>query len=259
MTTMIATSGARPESALEQPVATIRWIDGADVREILAILGNGEARYAHFEDPALFADAGRCLQLCVLLRERRINILWSARMNGSFGGGRLRMMRMAGCRKIIAAVDGDALVDLRGQAREFGLEYVIVRPDGMVLNSGEDGYTVAEREAVAERLPGVHSVQYDLAVACFKAGQFDKVMGPLGRAVALGFPATELSLNLLACMKAVKEFPSVADGRSVQTIPGSPHPVVLRNRRLVRFWLESGGNIKDARMLLDPGEAFANY
>jgi len=259
MTTMIATTGLQPGLAPEQPVNTIRWIEGADVQGILADLAKSDARYVHFEDPALFADAGLCLQLCVMLRERRINILWSARMDGAFGGGRLRMMRMAGCRKIIAAVEGDALVDLREQAREVGLEYVLIRSDGTVLNSGEDGYSVEEREAVAERLPGVHSVQYDLAVACFKAGQFDQVMGPLGRAVALGFPATELSLNLLACMKAVKEFPGVADGRSVQTIPGSPHPVVLRNRRLVRFWLESGGNIKDARMLLDPGEAFANY
>ncbi|MDD3311262.1 MAG: hypothetical protein PHP91_03930 [Pseudodesulfovibrio sp.] len=239
---------------------TIRWIDGRDVPKIIAELAGGEARFVHFEDPALFADPAKCLQLCVMLRERKINILWSARMSGEFGGGRLRVMRMAGCRRIVAAVEDDVLVEFREQARLYGFEYVFVRPDGSVLGSWQDGYTVAELEAVAAQLPGVHAVQFDLAAACFNAGLYDKAAEPLAKAVRLGFPAGELTLHLLACLKGAAQYPEVAAGKTVPSGPASPHPVALRNRRLVRSWMEGGGGVRGARLLLDPEtEAFPSY
>jgi len=246
-----------PEQAAAPSAPTIRWIEGRDVPRIIATLADGQARFVHFEDPELFADAGKCLQLCVMLRERKFNILWSARMNGAFGGGRLRVMRMAGCRRIVAAVDDDVLVEFREQARLFGFEYVFVRPDGSVLGSWQDGYTVAELEAVAAQLPGVHAVQFDLAVACFNAGLYEKAMEPLAKAMHLGFPASELTLHLLNCLKGAAQYPEVAAGRTVPSGPASPHPVVMRNRRLVRSWMESGGGVKGARLLPDPEtEAF---
>ena len=247
------------ENEPETPERVTHWIEGTDVPTIIAALARSEARYAHFEDPALFADAARCMQLCVVMQERRLKLLWSARMDGPFGGGRLRLMRMAGCRRIVACVPDEALLEAREQLREFGLEYVFLRPGGAVLESRNDEYSVAEREAVAVRLPGVPAVQFELAVTRFMAGSYGKVMQPLARAVALGFPASELSLNLAACLKTVLDHPDLAEGRSVLAGPGAPHPVVMRNRRLMRSWLEKERGARRTFLLPDPAEMMPFY
>lgn len=262
MKNTITLHGPRKEQESLAPPSppTIRWIEGMGIKEILATLSGSEVRYVHFDDAALFADPGECLRLCVMLRERKINILWSARLNGPFGGGRLRVMRMAGCRKIVAAVPDESLVEIRDRVRELGFDYVFLRPGGAVLESAQDEYTVAEREAIAVRLPGVHSAQFDLAVAHFRVGNIDKVMEPLGKAVALGFPGSDLGLHLMTCLKAALEYPEADFARFIRSAPDSPRPIFLRNRELMDGWLENRAHVTGARMVPDPAtETFPFY
>jgi hypothetical protein len=111
---------------------------------------------------------------------------------------------------------------------------------------------VAEREAVAELLPGLHAAQFDLAVAYYRARRFGDVMRPLGKAMVLRFPMNELCLNLLACLSAARHYPDMAAGLLDQAGHGCPHPVVFRNRGLLRSWMESGGDLRGVRLELDP-------
>ncbi|WP_419784854.1 hypothetical protein [Pseudodesulfovibrio sp.] len=112
-----------------------------------------------------------------------------------------------------------------------------------------------ELEAVVIRLPGVHSVEFDLAVAQFMAGDYDKGKGPLAKSVALRFPASELSLNLAACLYVALEHPEVAEDRSVMKGLNSLAPVIMRNSRLVSSWLENRCAFIGLPILLEPSEA----
>ncbi|WP_419784855.1 hypothetical protein [Pseudodesulfovibrio sp.] len=53
-------------ATVEDPLPpTVRWIEGKNVQRILTELSGSNICFVHFEDPALFADANRCLRLCV--------------------------------------------------------------------------------------------------------------------------------------------------------------------------------------------------
>ncbi|MDD3311263.1 hypothetical protein [Pseudodesulfovibrio sp.] len=228
---------------------TVRWTGDGSVERAVAALAGADLRCAHFADPAFFADEARGLNLCRLLRER-VNLLWSARLADVPGRELLRAMRLAGCQRVVVSRDGEPAAEEIPRLRGFGFDYAFVPSDGE-KEAGHAAYTVAEREAVAGELPGLHAVQFDLAVAYFNARRYGDVMRPLGKAMTLRFPANELCLNLLACLSAARHYPDVAAGLLIQADYGWPHPVVMRNRRLLRSWLESGGDVRGVRLVLE--------
>jgi len=100
--------------------------------------------------------------------------------------------------------------------------------------------------------PSLHRARLELAVAYYRAGRLGDVMLPLGKAMTLRFPMNELCLNLLACLSAAKHYPEQAAGLLDQAGYGCPHPVVFRNRELLKAWLAGGGDLKGVRLCLEP-------
>ena len=205
------------------------------------------------EGPEFFADHERGGDFCRRLRERGVNVLWSAVLENAPERKLLREMRLSGCQRLAIRLEPGAARRAYAMGREFGFDMDVSHADGSPCRLGRRSYSVAEREEIAGGLPGMHAAQFDLAVALFRAGRYDEVMRPLGKAMTLGFPANELCLNLLACLSAAKHYPDVAAGLLDQARYGWPHPVVMRNRKLLRSWLESGGDVKGVRLMLDPG------
>jgi len=205
-----------------------------------------------FSDPRVFADHGKAVALCNDMRVREMNVLWSAVLDAVPTDGLLRAMRLAGCRHVDMSLDPNEAVEGLFWARRYGYEVRLHNVDGTPYMAETISYTVAEREEIAQRLPGLHAAQFDLAVAYFKARRHADVMLPLGKAMTLGFPMNELCLNLLACLSAAKHYPGQAAGLLDQASHGCPHPVVFRNRELLRAWLESGGDLKGVRLELEP-------
>lgn len=207
-------------------------------------------RWLDFDDASLFADPTRTISLCREMRRREINVLWSARLDAVPGSEALREMRLAGCQVLDAlGPEGSSGLD---RAREFGFDIRLRDTEDGACPSARTSHTVAEREAVVELLPGLHAAQFDLAVAYYRARRFSDVMRPLGKAMVLRFPMNELCLNLLACLSAARHYPDVAAGLLDQAGHGCPHPVVFRNRGLLRSWMESGGDLRGVRLDLDP-------
>lgn len=212
-------------------------------------------RVLAFEDPAVFADHGRVVELCTDMRVRDLNVLWSARMDTVPTDGLLKSMRLAGCRRVDMTLGPDEAVEGLFWARRYGYDIRLRNVDGAPYTAERIGYSVADREGIARRLPGLHAVQFDLAVAYFKAGRYAEVMLPLGKAMTLRFPMNELCLNLLACLSAAKHYPDQAAGLLDQAGYGCPHPVVFRNRELLRVWLAGGGDLKGVRLRLEPEDS----
>jgi len=204
-----------------------------------------------FDDPAVFRDHGKAVAMCETMRVLGMNVLWSARLDTVPTGGLLKDMRLAGCQQVDMRLNPDEAVEGLFWARRYGFEARLRNQDGAPYAAERIFYTVAEREAIAERLPGLHAAQFDLAAAYFKARRYGDVMLPLGKAMTLGFPLNELCLNLLACLSAAKHYPDQAAGLLDQAAYGCPHPVVFRNRELLRSWLESGGDLKGVRLELE--------
>ena len=209
-----------------------------------------------FDDPAIFADHEKAVDMCLDMRVREMNVLWSARLDTVPTDGLIRSMRLAGCQQVDMTLDPDEAVEGLFWARHYGLEVRIRNTNGISYAAERILYTVVEREAIAERLAGLHAAQFDLAVAYFKAQRYHEVMLPLGKAMTLRFPMNDLCLNLLACLSAAKHYPDQAAGLLDQAGYGCPHPVVYRNRDLLKVWLASGGDLKGARLRLEPESLF---
>ena len=205
-----------------------------------------------FDDSAMFRDHTHAVAMCEEMRLREIRVLWSAALDTVPTDGLLKAMRLAGCQQVDMMLDPDEAVEGLFWARRYGFEVRIRNVDDTPYTAERISYTVAEREAIAERLPGLHAVQFDLAVAYYGARRFNEVMLPLGKAMTLGFPLNELCLNLLACLSAAKHYPDQVAGLLTQAGYGCPHPVVFRNRALLKSWLESGGDLKGVRLELEP-------
>ncbi|BCS87737.1 hypothetical protein [Pseudodesulfovibrio sediminis] len=205
-----------------------------------------------FVDPSAFSDYAKAIAMCEGMRIRDINVLWSAKLNTVPTDALLRAMRLAGCQHLDMMLPPEEAVEGLFWARRYGFDFRLRNVDGTPYVAEKISYTVAEREEIAERLPGLHSAQFDLAVSYFKARRLDNVMLPLGKAMTLGFPMNELCLNLLACLSAAKHYPEQAAGLLAQAGYGCPHPVVFRNRALLKSWLESGGDLKGVRLELEP-------
>jgi hypothetical protein len=205
-----------------------------------------------FEDAAMFADHDRVVEMCLDMRVRDLNVLWSARMDTVPTDGLLKAMRLAGCQRLDMRLNPDEAVEGLFWARRYGFDVRIRNLDGASYAAERITYSVAEREAIAGRLPGLHAAQFDLAVAYYRAGRLGDVMLPLGKAMTLRFPMNELCLNLLACLSAAKHYPEQAAGLLDQAVYGCPHPVVFRNRELLKAWLAGGGDLKGVRLCLEP-------
>lgn len=205
-----------------------------------------------FDDPAVFRDHEKAVTMCRDMRVREMNVLWSAKLDSVPTDGLFKAMRLAGCQQVDMKLNPDEAAEGLFWARRYGFEVRLRNVDGSPYIAEKVFYTVAEREAIAERLPGLHAAQFDLAVAYFKARRYSDVMLPLGKAMTLGFPMNELCLNLLACLSAAKHYPDQVAGLLDQAGYGCPHPVVFRNRKLLKSWLESGGDLKGLRLELEP-------
>ena len=232
----------------------VRWVESGGVEDTVSRIASLGTWGIALEGPEFFANHGWGVRLCRRMREKGVNVLWSATLESVPNRELLREMRLSGCQRLIIRMESEAAGETYAMAREFGFAMDIAHADGSPYVVSRTSYTVAERETIAGELPGLHAAQFDLAVACFRAGRYDDVMRPLGKAMTLGFPANELCLNLLACLSAARHYPDVAAGLLDQARYGWPHPVVMRNRQLLRSWLESGGDVKGVRLMLEPGD-----
>lgn len=236
---------------LTQVQGTVYFDGGWDVTPLQETVNDNSLVSLAFDDPAFFRDHGRAIAMCEEMRVRGINILWTARMDTVPTGGLLKAMRLAGCQSLDMYLDPEEAVEGLFWGRHYGFELRLRNVDGAPYTAERITYSVADREAIAERLPGLHSAQFDLAVAYYKARRLENVMLPLGKAMTLGFPMNELCLNLLACLSAAKHYPEQVAGLLDQAGYGCPHPVVFRNKELLKSWLQSGGDLKGMRLELD--------
>jgi hypothetical protein len=237
----------------DQPCQEVVRLEGREDMDVLvcAIRDRGWRSLA-FESPEFFADAGRIAALCRVLVRSKVNVLWSASLAAVPERDQLRTMRLAGCRWLDVRLGPDEAVRILEPARELGFGMRLSDVDGRAYSLDRLVYTVVEREAVADRLPGLHAAQYELAVAYFRARRYGEVMRPLGKAMVLGFPLNDLCLNLLACLSAARQYPEMAAGLLAQAGHGCLHPVVFWNRELLRSWMEGGGDVRGVRLELEP-------
>jgi len=237
-------------------VAAVRWDGDGSIAELALDIQERDLGSLVFVDKEFFADHDFGVELCREMRRLDVNILWWATLFVKPKRALLEEMRLAGCQRLMMFLEPDDAVDSLALAREFGFDICIRNVDGTPYACEHTQYTVAEREDIAKRLPGLHAVQFDLAVAYYKAQRFSEVMLPLGKAMTLRFPMNELCLNLLACLSAAKHYPDMAAGLLEQAGHGTPHPVVFRNRGLLKSWLQSGGDLKGVRLELEPEGRF---
>lgn len=231
----------------------VRWTADGSVADIVDDVRERGLRALVFVDRNFFSDHERAIAMCRRMRALDVNTLWSAYLMDNPSRELLMEMRLAGCQRLEMFLEPELdAVEALEMAREFGFDISLRNVDGTAYACDRMQYTVAEREGIAAKLAGLHSVQFDLAVAYFKARRFSDVMLPLGKAMTLRFPMNELCLNLLACLSAAKHYPDMAAGLLQQAGYGCPHPVVFRNRNLLKSWLESGGDVKGVRLMLDP-------
>lgn len=230
----------------------VRWTAAGTIADIVDEVKDKQLQSLVFFDEEFFATPADTIAMCREMRVFGINVLWSARLTNRPTRAMLKEMRLAGCQRLDMIITPDGTTEGLDMAREFGFDVRLRNADGSPDTAGPTHYTVAERRAVAERLPGLHAAQFDLAVALYRARRFREVMLPLGKAMTLRYPMNELCLNLLACLSAAKHYPDMASGLLDQAGHGWPHPVVLRNRKLLRSWLESGGDLRGVRLMLEP-------
>ncbi len=229
----------------------VRWDNGGSLKDIEREVRERDLATLAFADSEFFGDHEIAMAMCHDMRAHEMNVLWSAQLATVPAGELLKGMRLAGCQHVTMLLDPDEAVDALELVRHYGFDARICNVDGTSYASDKISYTVVEREVIAARLPGLHTVQFDLAVAYYNARRYSEVMLPLGKAMTLRFPKNELCLNLLACLSAAKHYPDQVAGLLDQARYGCPHPVVFRNRKLLKSWLESGGDLKGIRLELE--------
>ena len=243
--------GGETGQGIRQRAAIVRWTEGASIEKIEAEVCWHGLQILAFWDREFFDDPAEGVALCRAMRALDLNVLWSARLYAPPTSELLREMRLAGCQRLEMVLEPDQAVASVMAARRFGFDIVLRTSDGTPYATDQTRYSVMQRQTICERLPGLHSVQFDLAVALYKARRYREVMLPLGKAMTLRFPVNELCLNLLACLSAAKHYPDMAAGLLEQAEYGCPQPVVFRNRQKLRTWMETGGDTKGIRLLLD--------
>lgn len=103
-------------------------------------------------------------------------------------------------------------------------------------------YTVEEREAIAERLPDLHSVHVELANAYFRARRLDEAVLALDRAEELGFPINNIIYNQRACIAHAQNDTGSALALLERASQLYPHHVVMKNLENLRAWYDSPVN-----------------
>ncbi len=249
----ISKSGEEGGQGRDTMYGVVRWTQDGTVADIESDVREQGIQSLSFADKEFFADHEQAIAMCRSMRALGVNVVWSAYIADMPSRELLREMRLAGCQRLEMFLEPESDAVLAwDMAREFGFDISLRNVDGTPYACDRTQYTVAEREAIAEELAGLHSVQFDLAVAYYNARRFQDVMLPLGKAMTLGFPLNELCLNLLACLSAAKHYPDMAAGLLNQGGRSCPHPVVFRNRNLLKSWLASGGDVKGVRLILEP-------
>ena len=230
----------------------VHWDNGGSIQDIECEVRERALTSLVFADSEFFDDQEFGIEMCHYMRVREVNTLWSAQLTMAPTEELFRAMRLAGCQHVDMRLEPDVAVESLRLARLYGLDIRLCNLDGTPYASDKISYTITERVDIAARLPGLHSAQFDLAVAFYTARRYSEVMLPLGKAMTLRFPKNELCLNLLACLSAAKHYPDQAAGLLDQAGYGCPHPVVFRNRKLLKSWLQSGGDIRGVRLELEP-------
>ena len=229
--------------------------EGGSLADVAVEIAHHDLQCLIFQDEALFRDELSAISFCSEMRTCKINVLWSARLDSLPTRVQLHAMRLAGCQHLelsLPVEEADQAYDL---VREYGFDMTLRHPDGTPYAVDVPDYTVSEREAVCDIFPDLHTAQFDLAVAYFKARRYRDVMLPLAKSMTLGFPANELCLNLLACLSAAKHYPEMAAGLLKQARYGNSHPVVDKNADTLRSWVRNGGDVQGIRLLLEPARA----
>ena len=95
-------------------------------------------------------------------------------------------------------------------------------------------YTLPDREAIARRLPSVHSVHVELANAYLRAGRLDEAKIALDRAQQLDFPISNIIFNQRACIALARGEVDVALGLLELAAQHYPHRIVMENLQKLR-------------------------
>lgn len=230
----------------------IHGSDRGSLEGMLASAADSGASSLLFVGKGAFASKEIGLQTCDVIRKSQLPMLWNARLWSEPDSEVLKAMRFAGCRRLELHMDDATLEMVLPQVLALGFAVCVRHPDGSPYALEQIEYSLEEREVLAVQHPELHMVQFELAVAYFKAERLSDVMQPLGRAMTLGFPATPLCLNLLACLGAAKHYPEMAAGLLYQAGHWSTHPVVARNASRLEKWLANNGDIKGERLMLEP-------
>jgi radical SAM superfamily enzyme YgiQ (UPF0313 family) len=97
--------------------------------------------------------------------------------------------------------------------------------------------SVADCEAILERLGGYHGAHMDLAGALFREGRLEEAERSAHKAMELGYPAPGLALNLLAAVAARRGDCVGMAARLAEAQERDPqHWALVANARAVREW-----------------------
>jgi radical SAM superfamily enzyme YgiQ (UPF0313 family)/Flp pilus assembly protein TadD len=112
-------------------------------------------------------------------------------------------------------------------------------------------FTVAEREAVVELLPGVHAVHLELANAYLKAARLDEAEAALSTAQALGFPIPGAIDNQRACLALARGDVDAALAVLERGLERVSHPLLEGNRQILLRWMETPAELRGPAPLLN--------
>lgn len=105
-------------------------------------------------------------------------------------------------------------------------------------------YNVAEREAIVERLPYLHSAHVELANAYFRAGRLDEALVELNRAEELGFPIGAIIHNQRACIALASGDVDNALIHLERARQFHHHLLVMKNIEKLRAWIDVPINVR---------------
>lgn len=112
-------------------------------------------------------------------------------------------------------------------------------------------FTVAEREAIVERLPEVHAAHLELANAYLKAARLDDAEAALARAQTLGFPIPGAIDNQRACIALARGDIDAALAVLERGLQRVAHPLLEVNRQMLLRWIETPAELRAGAPVLN--------